>query len=60
MDDRPARSAHVYQAQGIVSVQAGCSMDEAWALMKKKADEFDESLERIATEVLDHVVRFDS
>ena len=49
----------MYQAQGMVSVQAGCSMDEALALMIKTAQVTEETLEAVAKEVVNHNVRFD-
>jgi AmiR/NasT family two-component response regulator len=49
----------VHQAQGVVAVQAGCSMSDALALMKNTAQATGETLESIAAEVLNHAVRFD-
>lgn len=51
--------ARVYQAQGIVSVQAKCSKSEALALMQNTADATEETLEVVATEVLNGTARFD-
>lgn len=48
----------VYQAQGMVSVQATCSMSEALALMQNTADATDETLESVAAEVVAHAVTF--
>jgi AmiR/NasT family two-component response regulator len=49
----------VYQAQGMVAVQAGCSLDEALALMRNTAEAVEETLERVADEVVNRNVRFD-
>ena len=52
-------SAHVHQAAGIVSVQAHCEIPEALARLRTKADETGHSIEEVALDVLDHLVRFD-
>jgi len=49
----------IYHAQGMVSVQAGCSMDAALALMQNTADATDATLEEVAEEVVARRVRFD-
>jgi len=50
--------AIVHQAQGMVSVQAGCTLHEALVLMQCEADATDIPLERLAARVLDRMVRF--
>jgi hypothetical protein len=45
-------SAVVHQAQGMVSVQAGCSMDRALGLMQHTADTNETALHEVAKEVL--------
>ena len=52
-------SACVYQAQGMVSVQADCTLDEALDLMHNTARATDETLEQIAVEVVNRNARFD-
>ncbi len=52
-------SASVLQAQGMVGLQADCSMDEAMALMLDTAHHSDVSLDELASCVLDGTVRFD-
>ena len=51
-------SARVYQAQGIVSVQADCAMDEALRLMKLRAHDIDRTLDEIAAGVVGHRIWF--
>ena len=46
------------QASGVVSVQAGCSIDEALALIDLRAWETDRTAIEIAEAVVDHVFRF--
>ena len=50
----PRHSDRVHQAQGMVSVQAGCSLDEALEKMKERAAKTGQSLEDLAAAVLDH------
>jgi hypothetical protein len=52
-------SNRVNQATGIISVQAGCDLVAALALLIARAAELDQSLEHTALDVLDHLVRFD-
>jgi hypothetical protein len=54
----PRHSNRVAQASGMVSVQAGCSADEAVTLMQARADETHVSLDGIADAVLDGTMRF--
>ena len=51
-------TARVYQAQGMVAAQAGCTLDTAMALMSSTAAATDETLEHIADEVLNRNVSF--
>ena len=48
----------VYQAQGMVAAQAGCSLDRALALMIDTAEATDETLQQIADEVVAMRVSF--
>jgi len=48
----------VYQAQGMVSVQADCDLDRALSFMQEMADATDATLEAIAEEVVAHRVHF--
>ena len=57
---RPSgHSDRVHQAQGMVSVQAACSLDEALALMQATAAETAKTLDDVADEVLSRRLRFD-
>ena len=49
----------VYQAQVMVSAQAGYAMDDALALMRNTADAAEVSLEQLAMNVVDRTVSFD-
>jgi AmiR/NasT family two-component response regulator len=51
--------ARVAQAQGMVSVQADCTLDAALALLRNTARATDETLEYIAGEVVHRHVRFE-
>ncbi len=53
-----AHSVKVTQASGMVSVQAGCSVDEALALMRDRATVRGQTLDQIAEGVLDRRIRF--
>jgi AmiR/NasT family two-component response regulator len=48
----------VYQAQGIVSVQAKCSLDRALAFMQEMAEATDSPLQEIAEEIISGHVHF--
>ena len=48
----------VARASGMVSVQAGCSTEEAVALMRDRAAVRGETLEQVAERVLDRTIRF--
>jgi len=52
-------SEQIAQAQGIVSVQVDCTLDEALLLMRARAASNDLSLAYIAKAVLDGNIRFD-
>ena len=51
-------SAAVNQATGMVSVQAGCSLEEALALMQDRATVRSSTLDEIAGAVIDRSIRF--
>lgn len=57
--DRALYSAAVYQAQGMVGVQLGCSMADALAAMETTATATDGTVEEIAVLVLSGELRFD-
>ncbi|MGO9876515.1 MAG: hypothetical protein ACLPVY_22290 [Acidimicrobiia bacterium] len=50
--------AVVYQASGMVSVQATCTVNEALGMMKERALVNGETLERVAQAVLSRELRF--
>ena len=50
--------SQVNQAQGMVSVQAACSLDEALVLMEDRATIQGRSLDEIAAAVVDRSIRF--
>jgi hypothetical protein len=60
MDDDTSRlpSTRVWQAQGMVSVQAGCELAYALMLMNERARTDGCSLEEIASRVVSHVISF--
>ena len=58
-DTNSGRGARLYQAQRMVSEQAGCSISEAFSALQNTADATDESVEVIAAMVLNRAVRFD-
>jgi AmiR/NasT family two-component response regulator len=55
----PEYSDRVHQAQGMVSVQADCSLDEALALMQATASATDKTLDDVADDVIGRRLRFD-
>jgi AmiR/NasT family two-component response regulator len=56
----PVRASdRVHQAQGMVSVQAGCSLEAALALMQATARETDNTLDEVADEVISRRLRYD-
>lgn len=54
------QSPRVSQATGMVSVQATCSIPEAFNLLRERAFALDQSLEHTALDVIDGFVRFDA
>ena len=50
--------AKIAQAQGMVSVQADCSVAEALGMMKERASVGRKPLDEIATAVLKRTIRF--
>ncbi len=52
-------SALVNQAAGIVAVQLGCDVIEAFDRLQIRADATGESLEHLALDVIDGITRFD-
>jgi hypothetical protein len=50
-------SGRILQAQGMVSAQAGCNIDDALALMTARASTTGQSVNEVATGVLDGSVR---
>jgi hypothetical protein len=51
--------ARIAQAQGMVSVQANCTLDAALALLRNTARATDETVDHIAGEVVQRHVRFE-
>jgi hypothetical protein len=51
-------SASVRQAQGMVSVQLGCELEDALTRMRDRADETGETLDQIAADVIARLARF--
>jgi len=54
------RSDRVYQAQGMVALQANCTVDEALTKMAEEAQASHMSVEAIATAVVERRMRFGS
>ena len=52
------RTHRVTVASGIVSVQAGCTCDQALVLMSEYAEVMKQSLEEVALEITEHRIRF--
>jgi len=52
-------SYRVHQATGMISAQAECGLDEAVQLLIIRADATHESIEDMALDVIDGVIRFD-
>ena len=62
MPDPPAygpQSDRVSQATGMISVQAGCTLAEAFDLLRERAFVLDQMLELTAIDVIDGALRFD-
>jgi len=57
VDDMP-HGARVYQAQGMISAQANCSVEEALGMMVERAQAMVTTVEVIAAGVLDRTIRF--
>ncbi len=53
-----SQSDHVAQATGMVSVQADCTVVEAFRMMEERADLIDLTMEEVADSVLDRRLRF--
>ena len=54
-----ALSYRVHQATGMISAQADCGLEEALQLLIIRADAAQESIEDMALDVIDGVIRFD-
>jgi AmiR/NasT family two-component response regulator len=50
-------TARVYQASGMVSVQADCSIDDALALMREHATSSHRSLDDVAQQIVERRIR---
>lgn len=62
VDDRAVGAAYlmeVHQATGMVKVQAGVSIDEAFLLLRAKAFSAERSITDVARDVLEHRLGFD-
>ena len=58
MDSSNTHSAQLHQAEGIVSVQADCTTDEAFIKISERAKALGLTLEDTAAEVLSHRIWF--
>ena len=54
MSNGGPQSAQILQAQGMVSVQAKCSLERALLMMRTAADATGTTLDEVAVEVLAH------
>jgi hypothetical protein len=52
-------SAEVAQAQGMISVQVSCTLDEALLLLNARARTDEQSVQRVACAVVAGEIRFD-
>jgi hypothetical protein len=52
------RTAKVAQAQGVVSVQADCTLDQALQILMERAQVSHQSVLQIATDVVAHRIWF--
>jgi AmiR/NasT family two-component response regulator len=52
------QSDRVAQASGMVSVQAECSLDEAFVMIQERAQTIDLTTEEVAESVVDRQFRF--
>ena len=55
---KEAQSDRMAQASGMVSVQAECSIDEAFAMIEERAHTIDLTAEEVADSVVDRTFRF--
>jgi AmiR/NasT family two-component response regulator len=53
-------SDRVAHATGVISVQAGCTLPEAFDLLRARAVKVGQTLEHTALDVIDHIIRFES
>jgi AmiR/NasT family two-component response regulator len=53
------QSDRVSQATGMISVQAGCTLAEAFDLLRERAFALGQMIEHTALDVLDGLIRFD-
>ena len=51
-------SDRVSQATGMISVQADCSLAEAFDLLRERAFGIGQTLEMTALDAIDHIIRF--
>jgi AmiR/NasT family two-component response regulator len=58
MSNGATQSAQVSQAQGMVSVQAECSMPEALTMLRERAMLMGQTLDQIAVAVVERRIRF--
>jgi hypothetical protein len=58
MDDRV--NPRVAEAIGTVATQADCDLEEAYRLLRLRADALAQTVEHTALDVLDGIVRFDT
>jgi hypothetical protein len=56
--DGSDQSTAVWQAQGMISVQVPCTLDEALLLMRARAQSSGQTLEYVATAVIVGDIRF--
>jgi hypothetical protein len=54
------QSARALQATGMISVQAACTLVEAFDLLRERALALDQTLEVTALDVIDGEIRFDT
>jgi len=59
-DSRLEHSLAVYQAQGMVTVQADCTFSEALVKMRARAEAAGQTLDEIAHAVVERRIRFNS
>ena len=58
VSDWKNHSHNVYQASGIVCVQAECTLDDALAMIKDRAEVSHQSVEAIAVAVIERRIQF--